>query len=271
MVAISENLSECLGKNVETRAIEALLQCSSIISTTYRTTNQSVADMAHNCLYTALRAPRTPPVQLPLFLVPSFASSTAPTPHSRNYANHAKMPKNLPKNKRDPIADPNASRKHLKPDFPISTRKHNRDMNRKRGVSAMRSTGPRQPLSVSKWALPMPETDPEVLKQKRKDPQFDSRGRTANHGLWQFFYNKKSMAPPEEIGVHGREWTYAELSLKSFEDLHALYWVAHKEHNRIMTNSSERIRLHAGYGASEEETRENTVSTRENTSPIFIL
>ena len=217
--------------------------------------------MAHKRLCTALRAPRASPVSLPLFLVPSFASSQTPTPHSRNYANHAKMPKTLLKNKRDPIADPNASRKHLKPDFPLSTRKNNRDMNRKRGVSAMRSTGPRQPLSVSKWALPMPETDPELLKQKRKDPQFDTRGRTANHGLWQFFYDKKFMAPPEEMGVHGREWTYAELSLKSFEDLHALYWISHKERNRIMTNSSERTRLHAGYGANEDETRGNTVSS----------
>ena len=141
----------------------------------------------------------------------------------------------------------------------MTTRKSTRDMNRKRGVSAMRSTGPRRPLSVSKWPLPEPVTDPEVLKEKRRDAQFDSRGLAANHGLWAFFYDKKSMVPPEQQGAHGREWTYAELSMKSFEDLHALYWIAHKERNRIMTNTAERTRLHAGYGDNEDETRDNTV------------
>lgn len=170
------------------------------------------------------------------------------------------MPKIMPKNKRDPLADPNASRKHLKPDFPLTTRKTNRDMNRKRGVSAMRSTGPRKPLSVSKWALPVPESDPIRLKEKRKDPQFDRRGLTAKHGLWGFFYEeKKALVPPETMGDHGREWTYTELSLKSFEDLHALYWIGHKERNRIATNTAERTRVHAGYGDSEDETRSNTV------------
>lgn len=169
------------------------------------------------------------------------------------------MPKNLPKNKRDPMVDPNASRKHLKADFPMNTRKTNRDMNRKRGVSAMRSTGPRRPLSVSKWPLPEPVTDPKVLKVKRRDAQFDSGGLAAKHGLWAFFYDKKSMVTPEQQGAHGREWTYAELSVKSFEDLHALYWIAHKERNRIMTNSAERRRLHAGYGDHEDDMRNHTV------------
>lgn len=173
------------------------------------------------------------------------------------------MPKVLPKNKRDPLADPNASRKHLKADFPMSTRKSNRDMNRKRGVSAMRSTGPRQPLSVSKWPLPVPVTDPELLKEKRRDSQFDSQGQAENHGLWAFFYDKKAMVPPEAMAAHGREWTYAELSKKSFEDLHALYWLAHKERNRVLTNKTERVGRHAGYGSNEDETREKTVGLRK--------
>jgi len=224
--------------------------------------------MAHNCMLSAVRAARAVPVQLPLFLVPSFATNGArPTQcgqQHRDYANHAKLPKIIPKNKRDPLADPNASRKHLKADFPLTTRTSNRDMNRKRGVSAMRSTGPKQRLSIAKYPLPVPVTDPEKLKEKRNAPEFNDEKSLREHGLWEFFYqDKKAMVPPEKMGEHGREWTYTELTLKSFDDLHALYWVAHKERNRIATNWAERNRVHAGYGGSEDETRRNTVSTSQ--------
>ena len=67
------------------------------------------------------------------------------------------------------------------------------------------------------------------------------------------------MEPDEEI-AHGRAWTYAELAVKSFEDLHGLYWVAHRERNRINTSRKERGRVYAGYGDFEAESREGVVS-----------
>ena len=70
------------------------------------------------------------------------------------------------------------------------------DRNRKRGVSALRRTGPKYPLSVSKLPLPQPVLEPEKHSKIEVDE---------NHGLWGFFdKSRKSMLPPEEMAAHGR-------------------------------------------------------------------
>ena len=75
------------------------------------------------------------------------------------------------------------------------------------------------------------------------------------------------MSSPEEELAHGRAWTYAELSYKSFEDLHALYWVCIKERNRIATAKKERDRVFAGYGDFESESRDREVSSAKSLHP----
>lgn len=72
-----------------------------------------------------------------------------------------------------------------------------RDMNRQRGVSALRSTGLRQPLSISKEPLPQPVLDPE----RRSKVPIDEE-----HGLWQFFNKQKAIFDtPEDHHAHGMD------------------------------------------------------------------
>ncbi len=72
--------------------------------------------------------------------------------------------------------------------------KRTKDYSRNRGVSALRRTGPKYPLSVSKEPLPQPVLDPK----RRSKVQVDD-----DHGLWQFFKDKKALATPERISEHG--------------------------------------------------------------------
>ena len=63
----------------------------------------------------------------------------------------------------------------------------------------------------------------------------------------------------------GRSWSIQELREKSWDDLHSLWWVCVKEHNRIATSDMERKRLKAGYGEWESAERDRVVS------PVLLL
>ncbi|MCJ1331392.1 54S ribosomal protein L4 mitochondrial [Thelotrema lepadinum] len=123
--------------------------------------------------------------------------------------------------------------------------------NKKRGVSALRRTGPRIPLSVSSEPLPQPVLDPA----RRSKIQVNEK-----HGLWDFFdKDKNPFEKPEVVAGHGRAWSVEELRHKSFEDLHCLWWVCVKERNRILTQEHERQRVEAGYGEAEAQGRDKIV------------
>ena len=127
-----------------------------------------------------------------------------------------------------------------------------REKNKKRGVSAIRSTGPRVKSQVYKFPLPEPNLDPSRRAEFKTNP---------NHGLWGFFNEtRQAMIPAEDESAFGRAWTYQELTIKSFEDLHRLWYTCMMERNRTHTRKNELNRIKAGYGAYEAEERIKAVS-----------
>lgn len=123
-----------------------------------------------------------------------------------------------------------------------------RDNNRFRGVSALRRTGLREPVSVSNVPLPKPV---EFLPKIEVDP---------NHGLYAFFAGPdKLMNTPAEDREHGRAWSVEELRRKSWDDLQRLWWVCCRERNRISTADKERKRANMGFGAAESKNRDDAV------------
>ncbi|ETI27425.1 hypothetical protein G647_09615 [Cladophialophora carrionii CBS 160.54] len=129
------------------------------------------------------------------------------------------------------------------------------DRNKKRGVSAIRRTGPRSTRGLWNYPLPVPVardhrgTNPEYVEAQ-------------DHGLWGFFdQSKQALLDPEQESSHGRAWEYKELSVKSFDDLHKLYWVCVKELNRSLTREKERTRLRAGFGEVEHQERVDVIKT----------
>lgn len=74
-------------------------------------------------------------------------------------------------------------------------KKRNRDNNPNRGVSALRRTGLKNPVSMANEPLPQPVLDPK----KRSKVQVDE-----DHGLWGFFNKGKTvLSTPEEDVAHG--------------------------------------------------------------------
>ncbi|KAK3987813.1 mitochondrial 39-S ribosomal protein L47 (MRP-L47)-domain-containing protein [Cladorrhinum sp. PSN332] len=126
----------------------------------------------------------------------------------------------------------------------------NKDMNKKRGESALNRSGTRWRLSMSDEPLPKPVSRaelPEIVTDE-------------NHGLWDFFRDRNAVAAsPEEDAKHGRGWTVEELRHKSWDDLHRLWWVCVKERNRIATANWEREKNKLGFGEAESAARDKEV------------
>jgi large subunit ribosomal protein L47 len=131
-------------------------------------------------------------------------------------------------------------------------RLRNREKNKSRGVSAIRRTGPRVPLSVSKYTLPEPVWNPPGRQA------FKTR---EDHGLWGFFNEERTaMTPPEDLDAHGRAWSRLELVNKDWDDLWKIWWKCVRERNWLSTDTAERQRMDAGYGDGESAERDEQVS-----------
>lgn len=106
---------------------------------------------------------------LPIFLAPLLASGNCSSHQTTQFSTSAPLMKRRKMQKRD--SNPN------------------------RGVSALRRTGLRHPVSMSKVPLPQPVLDPA----KRSKPTVDE-----SHGLWGFFNEQRTtLSTPDEDVQHG--------------------------------------------------------------------
>ncbi|GAA5901560.1 mitochondrial 54S ribosomal protein uL29m MRPL4 [Sporobolomyces salmoneus] len=86
-----------------------------------------------------------------------------------------------------------------------------------------------------------------------------SETNTDGHPLWKFFHNKESLEEPNrQKDYSSRSWTSFELRRKSFEELHALWYVLLRERNVLLTQREEARRLRVdltGFTAVPEKLR----------------
>lgn len=84
-----------------------------------------------------------------------------------------------------------------------TSQRSKRDSNPDRGVSALRRTGLRHPVSMSKEPLPQPVLD---LKKRKIEV-------AENHGLWGFFNRQKMALPiPKQDDAHGQTNSLSQMN-----------------------------------------------------------
>ena len=147
----------------------------------------------------------------------------------------------------------------------------------------MRGTGPLVNRGLWKYPLPEPVARGRVPNRRttRTPPTMvygDSSMKTGkplchrkmNLHMVCLPYSTRSTAK-DELTRTGRSWSYAELSIKSFDDLHKLYWLCVKEQNQLLTREKEMTRVRAGFGLVELEEKLKVVSSARPSTRKFVV
>ncbi|KWU42912.1 MRP-L47-domain-containing protein, partial [Rhodotorula sp. JG-1b] len=110
----------------------------------------------------------------------------------------------------------------------------------------------RIPTYYGQHAAAHPQPDP-AQRPTREETD------TSNHPLWRFFHDQQSLESlTMRARAPGRSWTAPELRLKSFTELHQLWYILLRERNVLLTQREEARRLRvdlSGYTAVPDKLR----------------